>query len=726
MAEQRVQNWRHLTIPAGAMMTSMAAWAAYNYMKPPSQSTIQSTQARLPEEEPKESTLVSAPFFLNGTPQSAFPLEKLDPEKVPLSAKELLRLTKTLPRSMTEEKLSLHLQQTLQDLQNALTSFERYWICLARLFRHCQDAIKLKTSKDPYDGQLLASMELFVAPGTGAVGQVKTGEGKSLIVNLTCAVYALLGYRVHVMSSNEILASRDYTDACATLAFVGVSSACIVRKQDGRQLSNSVYQQQVLFGSVNCYQFRYLDEGLATRRGEFDPPLANEIAILDEADNLMLDRYHSLPTIGRKFTVPMASADQLKAIYDIGHQVSHVEEVMFSRIKYRVDFQNMPDERIRTFCRACIEAVKNKVSEIDYVVKTSPKTLQRQVVIVDYAITGEFQWASRWSFGVHEFVELKEGIIPATMNTNVAQSVHHCFFQRYNRIIGLTGTLGSDNEKQELRRTYNISLFEIPPRVPSQYKSLDFTSFRGENNHYSNICAKAQSIASRKRPVLIIVDTIMRARMLYSYIKSSSPVATLLQVLTGEMEVEPIIKQAGCSKQITIATLIAGRGVDIKPDLTSLKAGGLHVIVTFLPQSIRVERQLFGRAARQGNPGSGELMYERMYDIDAASYHSILLQQRDSLIQTTISSRRQHQYRGEEFHSYQERWFKAAKIHLDKSTTNEYSDFIFEMQEEWATLMLDLGLSILEDVGVVVKPPLPLDADARIDRFLNSVRVWTQ
>lgn len=238
------------------------------------------------------------------------------------------------------------------------------------------------------------------------------------------------------------------------------------------------------------------------------------------------------------------------------------------------------------------------------------------MVIVDYSNTGQLRYGSRWSQGIHEFVEAKEGLEPESANLTIASLAHPSFFGRYDLLLGVTGTMGAKEERREVASVYKCLSFDVPTHRPRRLQQLPMVlhDVPTRREFGQRVIEAASAEADKGRPVLVLClslqDTVL-LRELAAAVRL--PKVQLLTKVQDEDE-ELVVMRAGAPGTVTIATNAAGRGTDIRLTPESVEAGGLHVIVSFLPDNLRVEEQGIGRAGRQGQPGTAQLVLDLQRD----------------------------------------------------------------------------------------------------------------
>ncbi len=491
----------------------------------------------------------------------------------------------------------------------------------AQLLAVAADAVRRATGKQYYDVQLMAGAALI----EGAIAEMQTGEGKTLATVLPALHHAIHGRQVHVGTSNAYLANRDHAELAPVLDLLGVTHAALPGAADlaGKRRA---YQQEVVFGPGYEFGFDYLRDQLALRESPSSLGRAwiddlaegegirllqprREAAVMDEADSVLIDealtplvlsgigdaalssepflRTRALVngwqegkhfTFDRKLcTAPLTALGHADAAHDLASRGVHglrrpwriyVEQALRARVLMRVD--------------------------VDYVIQ------DQSVVLVDQS-TGRLFPDRKWRDGLHQAVECREQL-PLTPETlSLARISRQRFFRLYEHQCGMTGTAASS--AAEFRQVYGLPVILIPTHRPCRRRELPLQVFADQA---SKLDAIADDIAVRHatgQPILAGARTIHDSRELSERLaKRGLPHL----VLNGVQDAEEaaIIAQAGRGAAITIATNMAGRGADIVLDEQARRNGGLHVIRVEPHDSRRVDRQLMGRCARQGDPGS--------------------------------------------------------------------------------------------------------------------------
>ena len=290
----------------------------------------------------------------------------------------------------------------------------------------------------------------------------------------------------------------------------------------------------------------------------------------------------------------------------------------------------------------------------DYVVKPveGEGFCKKEIVIVDKGNTGRLAEKSRWQHGLHQFLELRHQLPAHEESLLISSLCHPVYFSFYKKIYGLTGTIGIKVEEDEIRDMYRVGCFKIPPHRNSQRQDLQAVVCRTRGDYEKTIIAEITKMIAAQRPTLILLETIEQSENMQSLFKRLSIDSQILNARQAEDE-SYLIAKAGMPGSVTIATNTAGRGTDIALAPESLVHGGLHVIFGYMPDNDRVEMQGFGRAARQGQPGSTRMIILieesllqgleefgfRSSDLDSIEY-ALLRRVRDCRIKKASSYRR--------------------------------------------------------------------------------------
>ncbi len=475
----------------------------------------------------------------------------------------------------------------------------------------------------PRATQLLAACALL----DNRMAEMATGEGKTLAIGIAAAVAALAGIPVHVVTANDYLARRDAHTMAPLLAALGLRAATVSPGQSPAE-RRAAYAEPIVYCTAKELAFDFLRDhqaqeqphALARVAAALGPQAQDEpllrglcMALLDEADSILLDEaevplilsqaaphaarraflWQALAlarqlAIGRDFTV--SEPDRAAVLSAAGErQLQSLADGLggpWRRPRYRRDAVQIALAALHVYRR-----------DTHYLVRDG------QVELLD-EVTGRVAPGRVWSRGLHTAVALKEGVSPPPETETVAQTTFQRFFQRYWRLCGISGTLLEAGA--ELQSVYGARVLRVPLHRPDRRKALAQRRFDNADAWLDAVAERVACMRQDGRPVLVGTDDVADSQRLSERLQSRGIAHQLLNALHDAQEAT-IIARAGLAGTVTIATRMAGRGTDIEPDAQALAAGGLHVLSCQHNPSRRLDRQLAGRAARHGDPGSVEL-----------------------------------------------------------------------------------------------------------------------
>ncbi len=499
-----------------------------------------------------------------------------------------------------------------------------------------------------YDVQLTGGIALH----SGKIAEMKTGEGKTLVATLPVYLNALAGKGVHVITVNDYLARRDSAWMGQIYSLLGLSVSVLnhessflydpshtekdaVRDETGSFrveyeflrpcTRRQAYSADITYGTNHEFGFDYLRDNLAYRESGLvqvggsspDPSDAHHYAVVDEIDSILIDEART-PLI---ISAPVAESESLygtfadiatKLVRDTDYEVDEklkaitLTEAGIDKAEKLLGLENIYTEKgikyvhhLETSVRAWALFHKDK----DYVVKDG------EVIIVDQS-TGRLQPGRRWSEGLHQAIEAKEGVHVKEESRTFASVSFQNYFRLYKKLSGMTGTAVTSSE--EFLKVYGLETIVVPTHRPSQRKDLDDFIFQSEKGKYTAIARKIKEINMTGQPILVGTASIERNEVLSAFLAKEGVKHETLNAKNHEREGE-IIAQAGRKGSVVIATNMAGRGVDIKlGGIPSTKEeaeevknlGGLFVLGTERHEARRIDNQLRGRSGRQGDPGT--------------------------------------------------------------------------------------------------------------------------
>jgi preprotein translocase subunit SecA len=453
-----------------------------------------------------------------------------------------------------------------------------------------------------YDVQLLGSIVLH----QGKIAEIKTGEGKTL--TSTAAVYlnALSVKGVHVGTVNDYLASRDVEWMGQVYRFLGLTTGSIVHDMDDAA-RREAYAADVTYGTNNEFGFDYLRDNMKFDMADFCQRGFN-YAIVDEVDSILIDEartpliisgpaemstdmYMKVDRIMKHFKEDEHYTKDEKA-----RQVMLTDEgVMLGEELLGVE--NLYDPRNINQLHHINQALKAHVlfqRDVDYIVKNG------EVIIVD-EFTGRTMEGRRYSDGLHQALEAKEGVKIEKENQTLASITFQNYFRMYDKLAGMTGT--ADTEAPEFKKIYNLDVVVIPTNQDMIRKDYPDVIYKNQAAKYRAIIREIKELHEKGQPVLVGTISIDVSEKISNMLKKEKIPHEVLNAKQHEREAE-IVADAGHKGKITIATNMAGRGTDIKLGEGVRELGGLHILGTSRHESRRIDNQLRGRSGRQGDPGS--------------------------------------------------------------------------------------------------------------------------
>jgi preprotein translocase subunit SecA len=445
----------------------------------------------------------------------------------------------------------------------------------------------------------------------GAMVELATGEGKTMVALLTSAAFALGRQPVHVMTANRYLATRDAQGAAEILDRIGLTAAAYEQNvpDDRKQW---LYRRNLLYATLADFGFDWLRDRLAAVRQKKTPVMSPlKAAVVDEADQIMIDEGRTPlilaeegkpdPVIAGRHEWAGKLAASLVADQDYhmatGGRIDFDPQFIARHVRVRDGAETALRREALT---AALRARLFFRRDIDYIIDTK----ENDVVIVDEK-TGRVMPGRRWQDGLYEAVLLKEGLKLRGPTRTTAQVTVQQFLVQYAALCGCSGTMG--DAAPEVKRVYNRKTLAIPPHRPCLRKMLPDVVYATRREQFRAVAHQARQLIAAGRSVLIGTTHITTSLALSQVMTEQGIAHTVLNALEEEREAQ-IVELAGQPGAVTVATNMAGRGTDIKLHEDVKAAGGLHVIGLQRHDSGRVDRQLVGRCARQGDPGSAQFI----------------------------------------------------------------------------------------------------------------------
>ncbi|MGB6370548.1 MAG: preprotein translocase subunit SecA [Atribacterota bacterium] len=519
-------------------------------------------------------------------------LKRLQPtvEKINSYEPDISKLNDGELKNKTPEfRERLNKEETLDDI-------------LPEVFAVVREAAKRVTGMRPFDVQLIGGIVLH----QGKIAEMATGEGKTLVATMPAYLNALSGNSVHIVTVNDYLAKRDRYWMGGIYEFLGLKVGLIQHDMriDERK---KAYQADITYGTNNEFGFDYLRDNMAVRLEDV-VQRGYDFAIVDEVDSILIDEARTPLIISGPSDESTKIYQQVNRIAtrlqeEVDYKIYEKEktvaliEVGVSRIEELLQIKNLYDEKNMNVQHHIIQALKAQrlfKRDVDYIVKSG------EVIIVD-EFTGRLMFGRRYSDGLHQAIEAKEGVVIARENQTLATITFQNYFRLYKKLSGMTGT--AKTEEEEFIHIYNLPVVVIPPNKKLIRNNYADVIYRTEREKFKAVIKEIVEVHKMGRPILVGTVSIDKSETLSKLLKKENIGHNVLNAKNHEREAE-IIAQAGQGKNVTISTNMAGRGTDIVLGEGIAKLGGLHVVGTERHESRRIDNQLRGRSGRQGDPGS--------------------------------------------------------------------------------------------------------------------------
>jgi preprotein translocase subunit SecA len=600
-----------------------------------------------------------------------------------INEKEIKKIDKIVDQiEGMEAKISAYSDEQLsgqtQVLRERLANGETLDDLLPEALAVVREAAKRVVGMRAYRVQLIGAIVLH----QGRIAEMKTGEGKTLVAPLAAYLNALTGEGVHIITVNDYLAERDKEWMGKIFEFMGMTVGCVVHGVEGEDRKNA-YRADVTYGTNNEFGFDYLRDNMAMRKERLVQRPLN-YAIVDEVDSILIDEARTpliisgesakstdLYRVANKFALTLNKETDVKidekaksialtdgAIVDKFGQVEEGSELNDGVKKAEAYFnlENLSDPENIEISHHINQAIRARFlmkRDVDYIVKDG------EIIIVD-EFTGRLMYGRRYSNGLHQAIEAKEGIEVRKESQTLATITIQNYFRMYKKLAGMTGT--AKTEEDEFRHIYNMDVVQVPTNKPVVRDDMDDAIYKNLKGKFQSVLKDIEERHAKGQPILVGTISIETSEFLGSILKKRGIKHEVLNAKQHEREAE-IVAQAGRFGSVTIATNMAGRGTDIvlggnpeflakrdmlkkgypdhiihrvsspfvgddpevleaKPIYDALyaehkkitdeeaikvkEAGGLHIIGTERHESRRIDNQLRGRSGRQGDPGSSQ------------------------------------------------------------------------------------------------------------------------
>jgi preprotein translocase subunit SecA len=473
---------------------------------------------------------------------------------------------------------------------------------LPEAFATAREASARVLGMRPFDVQVIGGIVLH----QGKIAEMKTGEGKTLVATMPAYLNALTGRGVHIVTVNDYLARRDAHWMGGIYRFLGLTVDTIVHGLDDNE-RRQAYGADITYGTNNEFGFDYLRDNMKFSLEDY-VQRDFHYAIVDEVDSILVDEartpliisgpaeestqlYYTLNQVSKQlkpeqdFTVD----EKARSVIITEEGVAHAEKL--------VNLPNLYDPRnieVLHHLNAALKAHNLFKRDVDYIVK------EGQVLIVD-EFTGRLMPGRRYSDGLHQALEAKEGVKIENENQTLATITFQNFFRMYDKLAGMTGT--ADTEAEEFKKIYNLEVMIIPTDQKMIRTDYPDSIYRTEAEKYAAVVADITDCHQRGQPVLVGTTSIEKSEHVSRLLKKEGIKHEVLNAKQHEKEAQ-IVALAGQMGRVTIATNMAGRGTDIVLGEGVVERGGLHILATERHESRRIDNQLRGRSGRQGDPGT--------------------------------------------------------------------------------------------------------------------------
>lgn len=519
-------------------------------------------------------------------------MRQLVEEKINPQESALKKLSdSSLANKTNEFKARLAKGETLDDI-------------LPDAFAVIREASRRVLGMRQFDVQLIGGIILH----RGNIAEMGTGEGKTLVATAPVYLNALEGKGAHVITVNDYLAKRDSEWMGQVYKFLGLSVGLIVHDLDFEQ-RKIAYNSDITYGTNNEFGFDYLRDNMVSSLDQMvQRPL--HYCLIDEVDSILIDEARTPLIIsgpGQKSTDNYYVMSKLVPLLKLGEDYTIDEkqktvaptEAGVSKMEKMLKVDNLYDTDNLELNHLFVQALRAQAMmerDRDYVVKDG------EVVIVD-EFTGRLMYGRRYSDGLHQAIEAKEGLQVQRESQTLATITFQNYFRMYDKLAGMTGT--AKTEEQEFIKIYGLEVFQVPTNRPVQRKDLPDVIFKTKRGKYRAVVREIERRHATGQPMLIGTTSIEQSEQLSHMLKEAGIVHNVLNAKYHELEAQ-IVAQAGQKGQVTIATNMAGRGTDIVLGEGVSELGGLAIIGTERHESRRIDNQLRGRAGRQGDPGSSQ------------------------------------------------------------------------------------------------------------------------
>ncbi|GAA8609549.1 preprotein translocase subunit SecA [Helicobacter pylori] len=463
-----------------------------------------------------------------------------------------------------------------------------------------------------FDVQLIGGMVLH----DGKIAEMKTGEGKTLVATLPVVLNAMSGKGVHVVTVNDYLAKRDAEQMSAIYNFLGFSVGVVLSSQNSDLEHKKAYDCDITYGTNNEFGFDYLRDNMKFSKAE-KVQREHNFVIVDEVDSILIDEartpliisgptnrtldgYIKANEVAKQMQKGEAVLPPEKPegdfVVDEKNRSVLITEAGIAKAEKLFGVENLYSLENAILAHQLDQALKAHnlfEKDVHYVLRN------KEVIIVD-EFTGRLSEGRRFSEGLHQALEAKENVKIQEESQTLADITFQNYFRMYNKLAGMTGT--AQTEATEFSQIYSLDVISIPTNIPIKRQDKDDLIYKTQNEKFRAVIEEIKKANAKGQPVLVGTASIERSEVFHNMLAKEKIPHHVLNAKNHEQEAL-IIQDAGKKGAVTIATNMAGRGVDIKIDDEIRALGGLYIIGTERHESRRIDNQLRGRAGRQGDPG---------------------------------------------------------------------------------------------------------------------------
>lgn len=620
--------------------------------------------------------------------------------------------------ALSDEELKAQTQLFRQRLEKGETTDD----LLPEAFAVVREASTRVLKMRHYDVQLIGGIVLY----QGKIAEMKTGEGKTLTATLPMYLRGLSGRGAHLITVNDYLAQRDAAEMGVLYEWLGLKVGCIVHdmSDEDRHLA---YGADITYGTNNEFAFDYLRDNMKFSLEDY-VQRGHVYCIVDEVDSILIDEARtplliSGPSEGNSELYQVADKviPKLKKIdhftIDEKTRSAVYTDDGITEVQRILGVENLFDMKHSELLHHLNQALRAHhlfQKDVDYVVK------EGKVIIVD-EFTGRLKEGSRWSDGLHQAVEAKEGVEIRSENQTLASITFQNYFRMYEKLAGMTGT--ADTEAEEFHKIYNLDVVVVPTNRPMIRDDQADVVYKNKMGKYKAVVKLIKELHEKKQPVLVGTISIETSELISKLLRENNVPHQVLNAKQHEREAN-IITEAGAPGAVTIATNMAGRGTDIKLTEETKKAGGLFILGTERHESRRIDNQLRGRSGRQGDPGCSKFFLcleddlMRIFGSDRISkfMNTLGMQEDEPIEHRMITNAIAKAQKKVETHNFE---IRKHLLEYD-NVMNEQRRVIYRLRKDILSDKENRELigEMIQDVGhELVEPHRP-------DRHANSALAW--